>query len=142
MNILAAITVATALLIGEAWAAQPADFAEMKRMAEAGNATAQLVLGQIYKHGDLGVPKNSAEAVKWYRLAADLGNPKAQYNLGLMYENGEGVPSNYIEAYRWFNLAAAQDLDNARNGKARVARKMTKDQIAEAQRLSATWKPR
>ncbi len=55
-----------------------------------------------------GVPQNYAEAVKWYRLAADQGNAFAQYNLGLMYANGEGVPQNYAEALKWYRLAADQ----------------------------------
>ena len=29
-----------------------------------------------------GVPQDYAEAVKWYRLAAEQGNADAQYNLG------------------------------------------------------------
>ena len=32
------------------------------------------------------------EAVKWYRLAAEQGDAKAQYYLGAMYDEGLGVP--------------------------------------------------
>ena len=39
-----------------------------------------------------GVPEDDAEAVRWYRLAAEQGNAFAQSNLGVMYANGEGVP--------------------------------------------------
>jgi TPR repeat protein len=49
-----------------------------------------------------------AEAVRWYRLAADQGDAWAQYNLGLMYANGRGVPQNDAEAIRWYRLAADQ----------------------------------
>ena len=38
----------------------------------------------------IGVPKNDAEAVKWFRLAAEQGLARAQHNLGLMYANGTG----------------------------------------------------
>ena len=31
------------------------------------------------------------EAVRWYRKAAEQGEPKAQYGLGFMYTKGEGV---------------------------------------------------
>ncbi len=41
-----------------------------------------------------GVVTNDAEAARWYRLAAEQGNAKAQYNLGIMYVNGEGVPQD------------------------------------------------
>ena len=49
-----------------------------------GYADAQSNLGIMYDNGN-GVPENDAEAVKWYRKAADQGNAKAQYNLGVMY---------------------------------------------------------
>ena len=54
------------------------------------------------------MPQNYAEALKWYRLAADQGNAIAQYNLGFMYDNGQGVPQDYVRAHMWFNLSAAQ----------------------------------
>jgi uncharacterized protein len=41
----------------------------------------------MYDNGN-GVVQDYAEAVKWYRLAAEQGNAQAQYNLGLMYANG------------------------------------------------------
>jgi TPR repeat protein len=47
-----------------------------------------------------------AEAVRWYRLAADQGYAYAEYNLGWMYDKGEGVPQNDAEAVRWYRLAA------------------------------------
>ena len=45
----------------------------------------------MYRKGE-GVPENDAEAVKWYRLAAEQGGARAQSNLGFMYETGRGVP--------------------------------------------------
>ncbi|MEQ1608668.1 MAG: tetratricopeptide repeat protein [Hyphomonadaceae bacterium] len=49
-----------------------------------------------------------AEAVRWYRLAADQGGADAQSILGSMYKIGKGVPQNYAEALRWYRLAADQ----------------------------------
>ena len=37
------------------------------------------------------MPKDLAEAVKWYRKAADQGNPNGQLNLGVAYSNGDAV---------------------------------------------------
>ena len=45
-----------------------------------------------------GVPQDYAEAVKWYRLAAEQGYARAQYNLGVMYDNGRGVLKTSKEA--------------------------------------------
>jgi len=55
-----------------------------------------------------GVPQNYAEAMKWYRLAADQGQARAQSGLGGMYASGQGVPKNDAEAIKWFRLAANQ----------------------------------
>jgi hypothetical protein len=49
-----------------------------------------------------------AEAVKWYRLAADQGDAQAQSNLGFMYDNGRGVAQDFAEAVKWYWLAADQ----------------------------------
>jgi TPR repeat protein len=46
------------------------------------------------------------KAVDLYRKAAELGHPKAQLNLGLMYFIGEGVPQNYNESAKWYRKAA------------------------------------
>tara|TARA_R110002049_G_scaffold225149_1_gene396965 strand:- start:113 stop:382 length:270 start_codon:yes stop_codon:yes gene_type:complete len=40
---------------------------------------------------------------------------KAQYNLGLLYDNGEGVPENDVEAVQWYWLAAQQGDAGAQN---------------------------
>jgi uncharacterized protein len=61
------------------------------------------------------VPQNYAEAVEWYRKAADRGFAKAQSNLGFMYENGRGVSQNYAEAIKWWRKAAEQGLASAQH---------------------------
>lgn len=38
------------------------------------------------------------KAAEYYRKAAEKGHLDAQYNLGIMYETGEGVPQNNAEA--------------------------------------------
>ena len=48
------------------------------------------------------------EAVKLFRQAADKGNAQAQYNLGIMYKNGQGVKRDDKEAVKWFQRAADQ----------------------------------
>ena len=76
-----------------------------RRAAEAGDASAQAKLGDLYKSGD-GVPRDIAEAVKWYRLAAEQGDSHAQVTLGDIYWDGDGVPQDYSEAAKWYRLAA------------------------------------
>ena len=55
-----------------------------------------------------GAPQDNAKAVKWYRKAADQGDARAQWHLGLMYHLGEGVPQDNAEAVKWFRKAADQ----------------------------------
>ena len=77
-------------------------------------ADAQYNLGNMYYMGQ-GGPQDYAEAMKWWRLAADQGVADAQYKLGKMYRNGEGVPQDYAEAVKWWRLAADQGVADAQS---------------------------
>jgi len=55
-----------------------------------------------------GVTLDLPEAARLYRKAAEVGNAKAQFALGNMYQTGRGVPKDEAEAMRWFRKAAAQ----------------------------------
>ena len=92
----------------------------------------------IYEYGK-GTDENYTEAVYWYKKAAEQGDTKAQVNLATMYNAGEGVPENYILAYKWSNLAAARGSEQARDLKNELRKRMTREQIAEAQQLSIEW---
>jgi len=120
----------------------PEDYVEAVRLyrlaADQGHAFAQNNLGYLYHNGE-GVPEDYAEAVRLYRLAADQGNSLAQSNLGLMYAQGFGVPEDIVLAYMWFNIAAAQGNEGARDNKDIAEQQMTREQIAEAQRMSREW---
>ena len=52
------------------------------------------------------VHSTNASELDALREAAEQGNSSAQFNLGLMYYNGEGVPKDDSEAIRWYRLAA------------------------------------
>ena len=54
-------------------------------------------------------------ALKKFLPLSDQGDAAAQYNLGLMYEQGKGVPQDYAEAVKWFRLAADQGHVTAQN---------------------------
>ena len=65
------------------------------RLAEQGDVDAQFSLGEMSKKGQ-GVPRDDAEALKWYRRAAAQGHADAQNNLGIIYTLGKGVPVDYV----------------------------------------------
>ena len=64
------------------------------------------------------MPKDFAEAAKWYREAADQGHADAQKSLGVMYAAGNGVPQDGVEASKWLRKAA-ENKDAARQRAAR-----------------------
>ncbi len=55
----------------------------------------------------------NAQALQQLRTIATQGDSVAQYNLGLIYENGSGVPQDYAEAIRWYRKSADQGIANA-----------------------------
>ncbi len=63
------------------------EFTHCMRDALQGDAVAQYNLGWMYANGN-GVPQDDAEAVKWYKKAAEQGDADAQFNLDIMYAVG------------------------------------------------------
>ena len=65
-------------------------------------------LGLMYVEG-VGVPKDDAEAVKWYHLDAERGDAPAESYMGERYYLGKGVPKDYDQAVDLFKRSAEQD---------------------------------
>ena len=107
-----------------------------KKSAEQGNAYAQYNIADMYKNGE-GTTQNYKQAFYWYKKSAEQGNAYAQYNLGVMYYNGEGITQNYKQAYIWGSLASAQGHKEAPKFRDTMAKKLTPQQLAEAQKLAA-----
>jgi len=80
----------------------------MISMAETGAIYDQSQLGFMYEYGWGGVAQSYSEAAKWYRLAAEQGDVRAQVSLGMMYKEGKGVAQNFQESVKWYLLAAQQ----------------------------------
>jgi TPR repeat protein len=112
-----------------------------RKAADQDNVNALFNLGVQYDKGQ-GVREDYTEAAKYYRKAADQGLGQAQFNLGLKYKIGQGVAQDCIQAHMWFNLAGAAGNADAVEERDKVAREMTQDQIAKAQRLAREWKPK
>ena len=72
-----------------------------------------VVAATMYETG-VGVAQDDAEAVRWFRLAAEQGDANAQFNLGLRHADGRGVPQDDVEAVRWYRLAADQGNADAK----------------------------
>ena len=107
------------VLVAGAGLADEADTATLRQAAEQGNPVAQLRLASRIDPGvttfsaglpDLedADPEDYVEAAKWYRLAAEQGEPGAQRALGRLYLRGNGVEQNVCESARWYHRAAVQ----------------------------------
>ena len=118
-----------------------------RRAADGGDAAARFYLGVMFAEGR-GVPQDYEEAAQWYQRAADLGDPQALYNLGLAYAKGEGVSQDNVTAHMLLNVSAARFpvADGSRRAAAVssrdvVAKELTSEQLAEAQKLAREWQP-
>jgi hypothetical protein len=91
-------------------------------------------------------------------LAANQSNAEAQYRMGDYYRTGfRLLNKNPVRAFLWYSLAQANGFEAERNRNIRtatgwkccfsetpfemVAEEMIPDQLAEAERLVAEWKP-
>ncbi|CAM8647952.1 MORN motif [Oxalobacteraceae bacterium] len=83
----------------------------LNSLAISGDVYSQYFLALMYRDG-YGVTKNTQQALKWFKLAADKGFSDAQLELGLMYSNGDHLMKNSLEAIHFFRQAA--DLGNAK----------------------------
>jgi TPR repeat protein len=75
------------------------------RAGQLGSVNAQRELGAMYATGDWSGPKDLVEAARWYRLAAEKGDARSQYDLGFMLLLGEGEPKNTEEGLAWLERA-------------------------------------
>ena len=84
--------------------------------------------------------KDYAEAMLWYRRAADRGASNAHAQLGAMFQNGLGVAPDNIEAEKWFIIAAELGPDGTKRAARDVlAKQLTSADLAEAQRRAREW---
>lgn len=111
---------------------------DLTAKAEAGDAKAQLVLGNLYQFGTLGADGSAQPdyggAAYWYQQAADKGVAYGAYRLALLYRDGLGVTADRFRARQLLRKAgisgyvpamallasAYLDLKNA-NGQSRAA---------------------
>jgi TPR repeat protein len=83
-------------------------FAVLSSLAAAIAGAADFAAGlAAYQKGDY------AAALKEWRPLAEQGGAAAEFNLGLMYLEGQGLPQDYALAAAWFNKSAEQDYAKA-----------------------------
>jgi formylglycine-generating enzyme required for sulfatase activity len=106
------------------------------KAASQGHAYAQNVMATLYQSGN-GVIKSFPEAFKWRQNAALAGLPEAQMALANHFKSGDIVGQDIVQAYAWFNIADVSGTPSARVNREILGVKMTPQQLAQAQTLSA-----
>jgi TPR repeat protein len=86
--------------------------------------------------------QDKTQALKWYRLAAEQGDAKAQNNLGTMYAKGDCVAKDIVEAYKWFALSAARGNSYAVDNLDKVTWHLSSGQLAQAKKLVESVTPK
>ena len=66
---------------------------------------------------------------------------EGQLGMGRMYSHAHGVERDEVTAYMWFNLAAASGNVYAQRSREDAARRLSPEQVSEAQKRSREWKP-
>ncbi len=77
--------------------------------ASQGNSDAYLRVGDFHYYGKAGIPQDKYTASQYYQIAADMKNSHAIFDLGVMYEIGDGVIQDFHLAKRFFDNAAEFD---------------------------------
>jgi len=72
-------------------------------------------------------------------LASLIGAPDALFELGMLYATGRDVAADLVVAHKWFNLSASRGNPAARGYRIELAREMSSEQVAEAQKLAREW---
>ena len=73
-----------------------------------------VVFGDDYQDGvDAYKRKDYKTAYKLWLPLAEQGNASAQFDLGVMYDIGQGVPQDNKEAVKWWRLSAEQRNERA-----------------------------
>ena len=83
---------------------------QMKRLAQAGDAHAQYLMGLLYRDGGLVIP-DTEKAQYWMEQAATQNVPAAQYSLGKLLLSNDALVHDPDQGIRWLK-AAAQNGNN------------------------------
>jgi len=108
--------------------------------AQQNNLEAQyLYAGRLGK--GQGGPKDEPEMVKWVKLSASRGYNAAMAAMGYMHNYGTGLEQDLVQAYTWYSLAVSHCLKDVEPTLELVEKKLTAEQLVEAQQLARQWKP-
>lgn len=103
--------------------------------AAAGHIGAKKNLGYMYVEGK-GVAADPVLASKLYLEVAYTGDIECQRVIGSRFQQGIGVPTDLVESYAWYNVCASNGDELSAKSRESLARQLSADQIAAAQKRS------
>lgn len=92
---------------------KPATIKRMYELADAGCLRALVYWGDEVYLGNWNMAADKATSYRWFKHAADLGDPVAKYFLGYGYRKGEVGTTDYAVAWMYFCEAAQQGYTRA-----------------------------
>lgn len=96
----------------QAWEDRVAAAVQMKRLAQAGDAHAQYLMGLLYRDGGLVIP-DTERAQYWMEQAASQNVPAAQYALGKLLLSDDPLVHDPDQGVGWLKAAAQNGNDYA-----------------------------
>lgn len=124
----------------------PADEAGLRALekaAQAGDPVAEFQTAWLLLNTEPREPRRTLQGAILMRRAAEAGHAPAMANLALLYFEGLGLPQDFVLGQMWLVLAGSSGFDRAAEISALWTRRMTADQINEAQeRAQALWTAR
>ncbi|WFF43378.1 sel1 repeat family protein [Salinicola endophyticus] len=110
----------------------------LSKAGNAGDRQAAAHLAGMYDSGE-GVPKDEKKYFEWLKKAVftkfEERNIAGFPALANCYENGKGTVVDLVKAYKYYDLSGTAGVE----GKQRIAKEMTQEQIDEALRQSKEW---
>ncbi len=112
-----------------------------ERAARNGNRIAMHDLALYYAEGRGGVETDITTAASWFEKAADRGVVDSQFNLGVLFESGQGVPQNLVDAYVWYSIAASQGDQFARERRDIIKANISEADLTRANERASAFAP-
>jgi TPR repeat protein len=106
-----------------------------RKAAEKGLAVAMSDLGYLYENGE-GVPKDAAEAVRWFERSAAGGHPGGMRNFAFVLDQGMGgVERDSVRSADFLLTAFRMGSESARRSLFELHASWSRETRAEVQRL-------
>lgn len=113
-----------------------AALAWFQRAMQNGDLTGALNVAALLENGSTGVVDNKT-AAEIYKEAAGKGSPLAMASLGAMIEDGRGVQGDFKQVFLFYTAGAEAKIDAARERLANFKKRLSPEQLKEAEAFVA-----